>query len=62
MPFGFIYEREFDPQIPRDAPWGNATSVCPIRMNMSCPLRSHYNGIRQGRSLSGGQRAHSMEA
>src|SRR5882757_5837647 len=38
-----LRDRGFDPEIPRDASWVNATSTCSIRMVTSCPLLGRCN-------------------
>jgi catechol 2,3-dioxygenase-like lactoylglutathione lyase family enzyme len=40
-----LKERGFNPEIPRDASWGNATSTCSIRMTTNCRLLSRCNEL-----------------
>jgi catechol 2,3-dioxygenase-like lactoylglutathione lyase family enzyme len=42
-----LKDRGFDPEIPRDASWGNAISTCPIRTATSCRLRVRYHDSRR---------------
>jgi hypothetical protein len=42
-----LNERGFDPEIPKDASWENAISICPIQTATSCRLLARYHDARE---------------